>query len=257
MSLQSALSSGPGRMLRNGALALAVSAPGLGLAAPAAVAQNASPEIRAKERRDPAAGEVVIINRKDRQGTATKKPAEKKKRAGKTGSSQTATGRSAPDPYAPIELKPLPKDDPRLGRNADNEPASTADNAEPATRRAVTAPRPQPPPVPAARRRPPASISDQARLRAFTPNQLVVPPPPTAVERSSAFRRERAEAEKQLRERAERGRLAARRAEEQSADEVRYRRRPRFRPWRRCRRLAWRCEDGFRRACMRWRRVCT
>lgn len=33
-------------------------------------------------------------------------------------------------------------------------------------------------------------------------------------------------------------------------------RRSRARPWRQCQRLAWRCEDGFERACIRWQRRC-
>lgn len=70
-----------------------------GMLAPV-TAQKRSPEIRAQEEKDPAAGEVVIIN-----------PSELKKRKAK-----------APNPYAPIKLKPLPAAKPKATRNADNAP---------------------------------------------------------------------------------------------------------------------------------------
>jgi hypothetical protein len=190
-----------------GVLAVAVT---IGAATHSVVAQTSSPEIAAKERSDPASGDVVVINRKKRKS-------------------------SAPNPYAPIKLKPLPEKWP----NAEKSVKKVA--PKPEIRQPVTASRigrPPTPPLPVlnTERR-----SASARLRQFpqaglrqAPDQIDQAPPPRRAVR----------------------RPARQRSTRRTRDRRRYSYQRR-RPWRQCRRLARRCDSGFEGSCYIWQRRCT
>lgn len=208
------------------------------LAALPASAQTSTPEIVEKERSDPAAGEVVIIN-----------PRKSKS--------------AAPDPYAPIARQPLPA----VGAAKKSAPENETAGAAPIP----PAPTPAPP-------RTGLANTDQARDRL----QQFPQAPLTAAretgesdqsdrqsdgepesDRRAAVGRDNHEREVRRQEDDRRQRRLARRDHNQSgryqrADpEVQYRRPFGERPWQLCRQLAWRCENGFDRACNRWQRNCT
>jgi len=193
-------------------------------------AQKASPQIIAEERRDPAAGEVVIINRKK------------------------VTKRDPPDPYSSTKSKPLPG---RLAKpkqatkpQAKKQAAQRIKRSDrPKVVRAASAPPPAAyaslPPLPILNRdtRSPSQshLRQYARVRSTEtePHIRAQPSVPGSGDLRRSPRRER---------RYVRG-----------YHEPEFRRRftPRQRPWRWCRRLAWRCENGSEGACFNWRRRCT
>ena len=187
----------------------------MGAATYPVAAQTSSPEIAAKERSDPASGDVVVINRKKGKG-------------------------SAPNPYAPIKLKPLPEKWPNAQKPAIEKPLKKA-APKPELRQSATAAlrteRPPTPPLPAlnTERRivsPRLSQFPQTGLLR-APEQIDEAPPPRRVTR------------RPVRERTVR----------------RYRDRRRFsrrnRPRHQCRRLARRCSSGFEGSCYVWQRRCT
>lgn len=193
-------------------------------AVPVVLAQTSPPEIIAKERKDPAAGEVVIINRKKRKD-------------------------GAPDPYAPIKLKPLPDN---ISERADEARQTGKKNGtnNQVTKEAAAKPR-VPKPVKAARTESPLTPplptlnteqrTASARLGQF-PQAGLSPAPRRRVE--------------EQRQPPRRARWSARERREWR----RYRDRRRFsnreRPWRHCRRLARRCSAGFEGSCIIWERRC-
>jgi len=260
------------------------------------IAQKRSPEIRAEENRDPAAGEVVIIN-----------PSNFKKRKAQS-----------PDPYAPIRLKPLTDAKPNQ-KKASAKPTATKrqivrkpDSSEPkgtkearklllpplpekasqavASRSETTARRdrlrqfPLRPSTSGATDRATASRQNQADQRQDAERKA------DAARRTAALaaqRRERqrakersaqqeratrrqAEAERRqreavvaLREREEQQRWRTERQQRRLDRYSRYndrrseiRRSRRSRPWRVCRRLAWGCRDGYSEDCYLWRQRC-
>lgn len=121
-------------------------------------AQTRSPDIKAKERRDPASGEVVIINRKKRKDTA-------------------------PNPYAPIQSKPAQAS--KSARSAAPEKPLIRKNS------AVARPRPiAPPPLPQANKErraatarlrglPQAAVADREKRALAVPERRpAIRPPP-------------------------------------------------------------------------------
>lgn len=258
-----------------------------------ASAQKVPPEIKAKERSDPAAGEVIIIN-PDRLRERKANP---------------------PDPYAPIKLNPLPAKPETAAPQRAAIPTPAAKPPLPPqpvreqARRSLTAPSEQEqdqartseietdrdalPPLPPKARRTgtatasreadapplpavnPAVRNDIARLRQFPPHNAPRLDPYTPRASVAPNRTDRDDAE-DLRAAAERREALRRRADERRRearlrdrgdewrdrvrrDADRYYARRRIearRPWRVCRRLAFACEDGYAGACERWRRRC-
>lgn len=205
----------------------------LSIVAPAAFAQASSPEIIAKERKDPAAGEVVIINRKKRKG-------------------------DAPDPYAPIKLKPLPE----KWSEKSKEPQQPAKEAvkKPTKERRTNAqaagtvkPEPKAPePVEAARSEPTLAtpplptLNTQQRTASARLRQFPLAGLSTAPRQIEQQRQPRRRIGPTARDRAEWRRYRDRRRYSSN----------RRRPWRQCRQLARRCNAGFEGSCIIWERRC-
>ncbi|MBU2532573.1 MAG: hypothetical protein KKB37_07525 [Alphaproteobacteria bacterium] len=221
-------------------------------------AQTSSPEIIAKERRDPAAGEVVIIN----PGKPDGKPAASAKPRVSNGN-DTATGRKADaaDPYAPIKRNSLPKN--YKSRSAASEPAAgPVPQSKPAVRQAPATP---------------PDRSEAGTRRAAEEPAAGTPPPLPGVNMDAAARQryltrapraDEGDADRSIASRSgpaqwdqdawDRDRRYRRRADVPSRPYVGEREIVRERrPWRLCRRWAWRCEDGFEDACYRWQRNCS
>jgi hypothetical protein len=254
------------------ALACAVTA-----VSPAAFAQKRSPEIKAEEESDPAAGEVVIIN-----------PRTIKKRQRK----------AAPNPYEPIKLKPLPdvrkpsqkaaapppkkvsrktNSRPPVSRKpASRAPASRKPRVEPpvtGTLARATPPKEALPPLPKFNKTPP---QQRARLRQFPQAPLVKEKQSTPPRSRSQTARLNNEEQRLKRKQKAADRRAARESERLDRQRTRNRqfdrrfagrdyeyrrrfrrdRRWRNRPWRYCRRMAWNCRDGDDEACFLWQRRC-
>ena len=157
------------RALRGGGIALATA---ILLSVASASAQTRSPDIKAEERRDPASGEVVIINRK------------KSKNA-------------APNPYAPKQSGP----------SASSKSAKAAPPVKPLIRKDTGVPSPRPiaqPPLPQLNTE---QRTATGRLRQFPQAGLVRPKQPSRAtpERRPAIepppRRRRAAARQRLSER--------------------------------------------------------
>lgn len=257
-------------------------------------------EIRQAERKDPAAGEIVIINRKAEKTTAIAPKAEKS--AAKTGEDA-----APPDPYAPVKR--------------DRTRKAAPENARPAASRTKEAERPSEPPRSAAAKRQnvertpqraPKKTASEAktetvnrrerddRVQSRARDEQLSPPPPIANTDIRPRRTVRSPADDAWTRPAPeppRRSLSQRRFDDDEDQRYRPRRRyserdrddalhpppgyrprgrdwryaersPRWRdnedlryrsvrrPWRVCRRLAWRCRDGFERACWRWRQQC-
>jgi hypothetical protein len=200
-------------------------------------AQKSSPDIIAKERRDPAAGDVVIINRRKDKNAAPNPYAPK--------SSQSEAAQRKPEQAKPKSKSKLRDDDgSRTARRSASPPSSQPELT---------------PPLPGFNRSTPPRT---ARLQQFPQAGLA----PRQREMDEAARRAPAPRRQQ-------GRPAWRddddwrdgareRWRDDWQDQRRYRGRSRRqafrgRSWRQCRRLAWRCEDGFEGACYVWERRCS
>jgi hypothetical protein len=268
-------------------------------------AAETPPEIRQAERNDPAAGEIVIINRKaDKKAPAasTSQEASAPNAAkAKAGSDKRA---AAPDPYAPgpkaqpLEAAPkklAPKQSttsaeqksaspPRAKaqtKAAANSPTRADRAANPDTtkrintparvngdtrREQAAAPLPPPPAVNDSPRTARARDGRETR-RDWSRRQAPASPPARRFERDDAddsgprrwADRDRDDAlypPPGYRPRGREWRYAERAPRWRAEERRDYRGEGRGRPWRVCRRLAWRCRDGFERACWRWQRQC-
>ena len=268
-------------------------------------AAETPPEIRRAERNDPAAGEIVIINRK----ADTKSPANSSSEgtAAAPGAKAKATSdkrAAAPDPYAPAprraeqrrdeaapkqpatqnssapaEEKPAsssraaaqPKAAPQSPRRADR--AANPETAKPidtparvdGERRREQATAPLPPP-PAVNTEPRTAGAPEAG-REWSRSQAPASTPARRFGRDDAddpgprrwAGRDRSEAlypPPGYRPRGQDWRYAERAPRWREQESRYYRDEGEGRPWRICRRLAWRCRDGFERACWRWQRQC-
>jgi hypothetical protein len=267
---------GQPRWRRPAGLLLGIAA-AVGLAAltgaPAATgAAEAPADIRAKERSDPAAGQIIVINRKK---ASTEKPAS---------TAAAIDGPAAPDPYA---TRPPARD----SRAEKPRTLASERTAGPAARPARQGPQGgagetvrEPTSRGTAATRDGALPREAARSseRDIATSPAAEPPPlpdlnhamrPRRLARQSDERDETYDAARRQRlDTWERKRGYGRRAEPWY-DAPPYWARPRYRPypsyreaaprdfadgrpWRVCRRFARRCEDGFERACWRWQQQC-
>ena len=218
-----------------------------------AEAQRVSPEILAKERSDPAAGEPVIINRK------AAKPATSRTAKDDSDKRVAGTKPNAPDPYAPIKLKPLPEKAPSdhtaPKSEAQREAASSArkpgwDGGNRVSRFAPPEPVTPPPPLP--------QFNRDQRTAAAPPHSVPETRRQTdrETERDRVAPRDRFESEVAPR------RWASRDDRDFDYESRRYdggavrRSRQAERPWRLCRQWAIRCDDGYEQACRAWQRRC-
>lgn len=213
------------------ALTALVAAMPLVQAPPAARAADPTAEIRAKERSDPAAGEIIILNRKkvmtDKPGPAEEDEADTR-----------AKNKAAPDPYAPRRPE---------ARTVETPPERPAGR--------TTSVIPDAAPLP-----PPPSLNRQARPRQWARTgdnrgaiaREQVRRPPTVFEEERGRRGDyRADRWREAPREWDRGPRYPRDWREAPARTFADRR-----PWRACRRLARLCEDGFERACWSWQRRC-
>jgi len=257
--------------------AVAISASAIAIAnSPILVtAAETPPAILKEERNDPAAGEVVIINPQPagKAEAGKNQPQRKGARSTSDATRDGAAGRQragkAPDPYAPRDTVTGPRatapsrgETPTSGEQSSRRPPAraTSPRDEPGSRQTAA-----PPPQPRFQRAP------QPDLSARPPGDGG-----SSTERSRGPARQydrddddTQEANRQRRAWGERGdilhpppgyrppplnwrsaeRAPRRRFRERSYSDGE-------RPWGACRRLARACQDGFERACWRWRRDC-
>jgi hypothetical protein len=209
-------------------------------------AAETPPEIRQAERKDPAAGKIVIINRKDKANAAT--PTARARKSAKEKPTDDAKRAAAPDPYAPsrreLGRKPAAQTAPAAAKptatpppeiNTAPRPANIGRDTDLETRRTVERTRAQ---LPSRRF---DDADDDVRTRRGTRRERNdgLYPPPGYRPRWRGDRRYAG---------------PVRRWRDDDDWSLRYRRIRR--PWRICRQLAWRCRDGFERACWRWEHQC-
>ena len=278
-----------------GLTAIAISAGAIAIAnSPILVtAAETPPAILKEERNDPAAGEVVIINPRPSGKAEAEKNKPQRKGPGsasdetKDGVASERRARKAPDPYAPRgsvagSRATGPSGSEETPSEAQSSPRPPTRAARPRDERDSQQTATPPPPV--IQSAPQRDRSARAPGEANSFHEHTRTPAPRyerdddnarEASRSRRVWRDRDDAQafdrpfrQRLRERDDilhpppgyrppspdrrYGEPAPRRRARERADyDMR-----RHRPWRACQRLAWACQDGFERACWRWRRDC-
>jgi hypothetical protein len=256
-------------------------------------AAETPPAILKEERNDPAAGEVMIINPRStgkaeagKNGPQRKGPRSTSDET-KDGTASKQRARKAPDPYAPRDTVAGPRASaPSRGEAATSggqptrrPPAGAASPREEPGSRQTAAPPPPPfqrAPQPDWSARAPGDGSSSTE-RSRGPAQRYGRDDDSFDAASRPRRGLRDDDDAQAIDRPFRQRLRERDdilhpppgyrplapdwryaepAPHRRARERAYYDMPQQRPWRACRRLARACQDGFKRACWRWRRDC-